>query len=124
MSHIIRLMKYVLFVVVSLQCLLASAQIVSKPLTCSQHFLGFPFEVHFMGDNVAVSFKNETYTLPFNRSWLTMDGGRWSDYTYGNLILASSYPEEPYVAISLINQKNSMASCDVVELPQNQSTSN
>ena len=115
-------MKYIFFVVISLHCLLASAQIMSKPLTCSQHFLGFTFEVHFMGDNVAVSFKNESYTLPFNRSWVTMDGGRWSDYTNGNLILASSYPEEPYVAISLKNQKNSMASCDVVELPLNQST--
>jgi hypothetical protein len=52
-----------------------------------------------------------------------MDGGRWSDYTNGKLILASSYPEEPYVAISLKNQKNSMASCDVVETSPNQSTS-
>ena len=116
-------MKYVLFVVASLHCFLAFAQIESKPLTCSQHFLGFPFEVHFMGNNVAVSFKDETYTLPFNRSWVTMDGGRWSDYTNGNLILASSYPEEPYVAISLKNQKNSMASCDVVETSPKQSTS-
>jgi len=116
-------MKYIFFVVISLHCLLASAQIMSKPLTCSQHFLGFTFEVHFMGDKVAVSFKNETYILPFNRSWVTMDGARWSDYTNGKLILASSYPEEPYVAISLKNQKNSMASCDVVELLQNQSTS-
>ena len=115
-------MKYVLFVVASLHWFLAFAQIESKPLTCSQHFLGFPFEVHFMGDKVAVSFKNEAYILPFNRSWVTMDGGRWSDYTNGKLILASSYPEEPYVAISLKNQKNSMASCDVVELPLNQST--
>ena len=113
-------MKYAFFVVVSLHCLLASAQIVSKPLTCSQHFLGFSFEVHFMGNNVAVSFKNETYTLPFNRSWVTMDGGRWSDYTNGHFILASSYPEEPYAAISLKNQKNSMASCDVIEVPQSQ----
>ena len=123
MRHIIRAMKYLLFLVISLQCFLASAQIESKPLTCGKHYLGFPFEVHFKGVNVLVSFKNETYTLPFNRSWVTMDGGRWSDYTNGNLILASSYPEEPYVAISLKNQKNSMASCDVVEIPPNQSTS-
>jgi hypothetical protein len=116
-------MKYALFVVVSLHCFLASAQIVSKPLSCSKYFLGFPFEVHFMGNSVAVSFKNETYTLPFNRSWVTIDGGRWSDYTNGTLILASSYPEEPYVSLSLKNQKNSMASCDVVETSTNQSTS-
>ena len=42
-----------------------------------------------------VSFKNETYTLPFNRAWVTMDGGHWSDYTDGHFILATSYPEEP-----------------------------
>ena len=49
-----------------------------------------------------------------------MDGGRWSDYTNGHIILASSYPEEPYVAISLKNQKNSMASCDVIEITKSQ----
>ena len=122
MRHIIRPMKYVLFVLVSFHCFWASAQIVSKPLSCSKHYLGFTFDVHFLGDSVVVSFKNETHTLPFNRSWVTMDGGRWSDYTNGNLILASSYPEEPYVALSLKNQKNSMASCDVVETGPNQST--
>ena len=113
-------MKYILFVVMSLHCFFASAQIVSKPLTCGKHYLGFPFDVHFLGDSVTVSFKKETYTLPFNRSWVTMDGGGWSDYTNGQLILASSYPEEPYVAISLKNQKNSMASCDVIEITQSQ----
>ena len=113
-------MKYILFAVISLHCFLASAQIVSKPLTCGKHYLGFPFDVHFLGDSVKVSFKNETYTLPFNRSWVTMDGGRWSDYTNGHIILASSYPEEPYVAISLKNQKNSMASCDVIEITKSQ----
>ena len=117
---IIRPMKYTLFVVISLHCLFASAQIVSKPLTCGKHYLGFLFETHFKGDSVVVSFKNESYTLPFNRSWVTMDGGQWSDYTNGHFIVASSYPEEPYVAISLKNQKNSMASCDVVEVTQGQ----
>ena len=113
-------MKYVLFFAVSLHCFLASAQIASKPLTCGKHYLGFPFEVHFNGDTVMVSFKNETYTLPFNRAWVTMDGGHWSDYTDGHFILATSYPEEPYVAISLKNQKNSIASCDVVEVIRNE----
>lgn len=112
-------MKYILFVAFSLHCLFASAQIVSKPLTCAKPYLGFPFDVHFKGDTVVVSFKDETYTLPFNRSWVTTDGGHWSDYTNGSFILASSYPEEPYVAISLKNQKNSIASCDVIELIQN-----
>ena len=119
-GHIIRPMKYILFVVMSLHCFLASAQIVSKPLTCGKHYLGFPFDVHFLRESVTVSFKNETYILPFNRSWVTMDGGGWSDYTNGHIILASSYPEEPYVAISLKNQKNSMASCDVIEITQSQ----
>jgi hypothetical protein len=113
-------MKYIFFVVFLLHCFLASAQIVSKPLTCAKHYLGFPFDVHFKGDTVVVSFKDERYTLPFNRSWVTMDGGHWSDYTDGHFILASSYPEEPYVAISLKNQKNSMASCDVIEVTQSQ----
>jgi len=115
---IIRPMKYFLFIATLLHCFLAYAQIVSKPLTCGKNYLGFPLEVHFKGDTVVVSFKNETYTLPFNRSWVTMDGGHWSDYSNGHFILASSYPEEPYVAISLKNQKNSMASCDVVEAIQ------
>ena len=120
MRSIIRPVKFILFVVISLHGFLASAQIVSKPLTCGKNYLGFPFETHFKGDSVVVSFKNESHTLPFNRSWVTMDGGQWSDYTNGHFIVASSYPEEPYVAISLKNQKNSMASCDVVEVTQGQ----
>lgn len=118
MRYIIRSMKYILFTAFSLHCFFASAQIVSKPLTCAKPYLGFPFDVHFKGDNAEVSFKDETYTLPFNRSWVTTDGGHWSDYTNGTFILASSYPEEPYVAITIKNQKNSIASCDVIEISQ------
>ena len=111
-------MKPILMLFLSLQCFCVSAQIFSKPLTCTQHFLGFPFDVHFKGDQVVVSFKGDTYTLPYNRSWVTLDGGQWSDYTNGSIILASSYPEEAYVSISLKNQKNSLASCDVIEISQ------
>ncbi len=98
------------------QCVFASAQIVSTPLTCSNHFLGFKFDVHFKGQVVVIEFKNETHSLPFNRSWVTTHGEHWSDYSNGHLIVASSYPDEPYVALSLKNQKNAMASCDVQEL--------
>ena len=106
-------MKTIVLSLFCLQCVFASAQIVSTPLTCSKHFLGFKFDVHFKGQEVVIEFKNETHILPFNRSWVTTHGEHWSDYTNGNLIVASSYPDEPYVALSLKNQKNAMASCDV-----------
>jgi hypothetical protein len=109
-------MKNIVLLLFCLQCVFASAQIVSTPLTCSKHFLGFKFDVYFKGDVVVIKFKNETHILPFNRSWVTTHGEHWSDYTNGNLIVASSYPDEPYVAISLTNQKNAMASCDIEEL--------
>jgi len=110
-------MKTIVMLLFCLQCVFASAQIASTPLTCSKHFLGFKFDVHFKGQVVVIEFKNETHTLPFNRSWVTTHGEHWSDYTNGNFIVASSYPDEPYVALSLKNQKNAMASCDVEELP-------
>jgi hypothetical protein len=108
-------MKIYFFPFLFLHCLFATAQIVSHPLSCGKHFLGFEFDVHFKGDSVLVSYKDETYTLPYNRSWITTHGEHWSDYTNGQIIVASSYPDEPYVAISLKNQKNAMASCEVVE---------
>jgi hypothetical protein len=39
------------------------------------------------------------------------------DYANPELVVSSSWPGEPYVAISLVNRKNSMAACDVQELP-------
>lgn len=116
--------KFLSFLICCLQCVLASAQIVSTPLTCSKHFLGFTFDVHFKKYVVVIVFKNETHTLPFNRSWATTHGEHWSDYTNGNLIVARSYPDEPYVALSLKNQKNAMAYCDVEELQANVKTAN
>jgi len=109
-------MKKISCVFMCLHGFLATAQIVSEPLTCGKHFLGFRFDAQFKGQEVVVSFKDETHTLPFNRSWVTTHGEHWSDYTNGQLIVASSYPDEPYVSISLRNQKNAMASCDVVVL--------
>jgi hypothetical protein len=109
-------MKKISCVLMCLHGCLATAQIVSAPLTCGKHFLGFRFDAQFKGQEVVVSFKDETHTLPFNRSWVTTHGEHWSDYTNGQLIVASSYPDEPYVSISLKNQKNAMASCDVVVL--------
>ncbi len=110
-------MRYGLFFILIIQSWCSSAQIVSPPLSCGKHFLGFEFDVHFQSERVELNFKDEKHILPFNRSWVTTQGEHWSDYTDGHLIVASSYPDEPYVAISLKNQKNSMASCDVVQKP-------
>lgn len=92
------------------------AQLVSPVLACGKYFLGTPLQVQFKGEVAVVSFNDEVHTLKYNRSWVTTHGEHWSDYTDGHYILASSYPDEPYVAVSLKNQKNSFASCDVVEL--------
>ncbi len=108
-------MKYLFGLIVCFQYTLALSQITSPVLVCGKHFLGVPLQVHFQGAVAEVSFKDETYTLKFNRSWVTTQGEHWSDYTDGQYILASSYPDEPYVAISLKNQKNAFASCDVIE---------
>lgn len=115
---IIRFMKYLLGLIACIPCQWALSQIVSPPLACGKHFLGPPLEVQFKGEIAVANFKDESHTLKFNRTWVTTQGEHWSDYTDGNYILASSYPDEPYVAISLKNQKNAFASCDVIELTQ------
>jgi hypothetical protein len=50
------------------------------------------------------------------REWQTSQGEKWVDYQNKNLVVTTSWPGEPYVAISLQNAKNSVAACDVVEV--------
>lgn len=96
-------------------CLSAKAQISTKQLTCGPVFSGFPFTVQFNGASATLSFKDETYQLQFDRSWKNTMGDTWTDYRNAELLLSTSWPEEPYAAISLTNRKNSMAACDVIE---------
>jgi hypothetical protein len=93
----------------------AHAQLHTKPLSCGPVFSGFPFTVQFKGETASLSFKDETYELRFDRSWKTTQGDQWTDYLNEELVVSTSWPEEPYVAISLKNRKNSMAACDVQE---------
>ncbi len=93
----------------------AQAQLHTQPLSCGPVFSGFPFTVQFKGETASLTFKDETYELRFDRAWQTIQGEKWNDYRNDELVLSSSWPEEPYVAISLKNRKNSMAACDVQE---------
>ena len=96
-------------------CLSAQAQIATKQLTCGPVYSGFPFTVQFNGATAMLSFKDEAYQLQFDRAWKTTMGDTWTDYRNDELVVTTSWPEEPYVAISLTNRKNSMAACDVIE---------
>lgn len=93
------------------------AQLVTKVLTCGPVYSGFPFTIEFKGESAILNFKDETYALRFIRAWQTTQGEKWVDYGNPELVVSSSWPVEPYVAISLVNRKNSMAACDVTELP-------
>lgn len=94
---------------------LAQAQLQSKPLTCGPVFSGFPFTIQFKGDSADLQFKDDSHQLRFDRAWQTTQGEKWHDYVNDELVVSTSWPDEPYVAISLKNRKNSMAACDVQE---------
>lgn len=94
----------------------AYAQLNSKQLTCGPVFSGFPFTIQFNGTTATLNFKDDTHQLRFDRAWQTTQGEKWTDYLNDELVVSTSWPEEPYVAISLKNRKNSMAACDVQDL--------
>lgn len=93
----------------------AHAQLTSKELGCGPVFSGFTFTIQFNGPDAVLKFNGDTYSLRFGRAWQTTQGEKWNDYVNDDLIVSTSWPEEPYVAISLKNRKNSMAACDVQE---------
>ena len=92
------------------------AQLVSKELSCGPVFSGFTFNIQFNGPTAVLKFDGDTHQLQFDRAWQTMQDEKWTDYVNGSLVISTSWPDEPYVAISLKNRKNSMAACDVQEV--------
>lgn len=91
----------------------AHAQLTSAELACGPVFSGFTFTIQFKGSTAILNFNGDSHQLQFGRAWQTTQGEKWTDYVNDELIVSTSWPEEPYVAISLKNRKNSMAACDV-----------
>ena len=94
----------------------AQAQLTSPWIGCGPVFAGSPFTVQFKGDTATLNYKDDVHSLKFVREWQTTQGEKWVDYQNKELVLSTSWPGEPYVAISLQNAKNSVAACDVVEV--------
>ena len=94
----------------------SNAQLLSKELACGPVFSGFTFNIQFNGPTAVLKFDGDTHLLQFQRAWQTTQGEKWTDYVNEALLVSTSWPEEPYVAISLKNRKNSMAACDVQPL--------
>jgi hypothetical protein len=94
----------------------AQAQLTSPLIGCGPVFAGSSFTVEFKGDTATLNYKDDVHTLKFVRQWQTTQGEKWVDYHNKELVLSTSWPGEPYVAISLQNAKNSVAACDVVEV--------
>ena len=93
----------------------AHAQLTSKELGCGPVFSGTSFIIQFNGPTAVLKMNDDTHQLRFGRAWQTTQGEQWTDYVNDELVVSTSWPEEPYVAISLKNRKNSMAACDVQE---------
>lgn len=93
----------------------AHSQLVSKELTCGPVFSGFAFTIQFNDATAVVKWDGDTHQLKFDRAWQTIQGEAWTDYVNETLLVSTSWPHEPYVAISLKNRKNAMAACDVQE---------
>lgn len=91
------------------------AQLISKELACGPVFSGVPFTIQFNGPTAALNLNGDQQALRFGRNWQTTQGEKWTDYVNDELVVSTSWPDEPYVAISLKNRKNSMAACDVHE---------
>ena len=94
----------------------AQAQLTSPLLGCGPVFSGFSFTIQYSGPTAKLSFNGDDHNLQFVREWQTTQGEKWVDYQNKELIVSTSWPGEPYVAISLQNAKNSVAACDVVEV--------
>ena len=94
----------------------AQAQLTSPLLGCGPVFAGASFTVQYNGQVAVLNYKDETHSLQFVREWQTTQGEKWVDYQNKSLVVTTSWPLEPYVAISLQNAKNSVAACDVVEV--------
>lgn len=92
------------------------AQLNSPLIGCGPVFAGSTFTVQFKGESALLNYKDDVHQLQFVRAWTTTQGEKWVDYQNKELILSTSWPKEPYVAISLQNAKNSIAACDVVEI--------
>ena len=118
--HMKQLIKFIVNAPLLLVLLGASsmsqAQLTSPALTCGPVFSGSSFTVQFEGQNAKLNLNDELHSLQFLREWITTMGDRWVDYHSPRFIVTTSWPAEPYVAISLPNAKNSMAACDVVEV--------
>jgi hypothetical protein len=95
---------------------LSHAQLTSPMLGCGPVYAGFTFTVQFNGQIAKLSFNGDDHHLQFVREWQTTMGDKWVDYQSKEWVLSTSWPGEPYVAISLPNAKNSTAACDVVEV--------
>ena len=94
----------------------AQAQLTSPLIGCGPVFAGSSFTVQFTGETATLNYKDDVHSLKFVREWQTTQGEKWVDYQNKELVLSTSWPGEPYVAISLQNAKNSVAACDVVEV--------
>ena len=91
----------------------AHAQLTTKELGCGPVFSGTSFTIQFNGPSAVLKMNDETHQLRFSRAWQTTMGEKWNDYVNEELVVSTSWPDEPYVAVSLKNRKNSMAACDV-----------
>ena len=94
----------------------AQAQLISPLIGCGPVFAGSSFTVQFKGETAILDYKDDVHSMKFVREWQTTQGEKWVDYQNKELVLSTSWPGEPYVAISLQNAKNSVAACDVVEV--------
>lgn len=108
-------LKYLLIIVMTMASQV-QAQLTSPRLGCGPIYAGFTFTVQFSGQIAKLSFNGDDHHLQFVREWQTTMGEKWVDYQSKEWILSTSWPGEPYVAISLPNAKNSTAACDVVEV--------
>jgi len=95
---------------------ISNAQLTSPALSCGPVFSGASFTIQYNGQQALLRLHDEEHLLQFVREWQTTMGDRWVDYQDKKMVVSTSWPAEPYVAISLQNAKNSMAACDVIEV--------
>ena len=85
------------------------AQVSSSPMKCTDTIKNISFSVHFKGGEVLLELKSNVYRIPYEYSFVSRTGERWSVYRNREIDVSTTLPYDKYVDVITMSSGNSIA---------------